>query len=193
MSYRVVLPPPSRPLWHPFGAERGLGIEGDMSFPLTDSALTGGPDGCACLKRGIPPPDLRQIRSFMRPICFATMPWKRLNVPLGAGREIRLRYLPREGCSCSESNVHDPDGVTWRHRDDRVVRARQSDHVPSAHLVRLWVWACSFASNITTSRITKMKARDGGNKCDTVKVGQDILRTSKHSGSPASSTLSNPM
>ena len=94
----------------------------------------------------------------MRPICFATKPWKRLNAPLGAGREIRLRYLPREGCSCSETNVHDPDGVTWRHRDDRVVRGRLSDHVPSAHLVRLWIWACSFASNIITSMIAKMKA-----------------------------------
>ena len=60
LSYRVVLPPLNRPLWHPFGAERGLGIEGDMSFPLTAPALTGGPDGCACLDRGISPLDLRQ-------------------------------------------------------------------------------------------------------------------------------------
>ena len=60
LSYRVVLPPLNRPLWHPFGAERGLGIEGDMSFPLTDPSLMGGPDGCACLDRGIPPLVLRQ-------------------------------------------------------------------------------------------------------------------------------------
>ena len=59
LSYRVVLPPHTPP-WHPFGAERGFGIEGDMSFPLTVPALTGGPDGCACLDRGIPPLDLRQ-------------------------------------------------------------------------------------------------------------------------------------